>query len=99
MEIKSIKKDELLAIALYCVSDKKSKFVYNNINIKEIGIKLLNELEREQAKPQLTAEQLQQADVISPVCSICGGKGSYSYGGSFGGAVSTVRCNCGANYL
>ena len=37
--------------------------------------------------------------VISPVCSICGGKGSYSYGGSFGGSVSTVRCNCGANDL
>ena len=37
--------------------------------------------------------------VISPVCSICGGNGSYSFGGSFGGAVSTIKCNCGANGL
>ena len=55
--------------------------------------------EREQAPPQQPIKQLQQTDVISPVCSICGGKGSYSFGGSFGGSISTVRCNCGANGL
>ena len=37
--------------------------------------------------------------VINPVCPLCKGKGEYSFGGSFGGAVQTVRCPCGANGL
>ena len=37
--------------------------------------------------------------VINPVCPLCHGKGEYNFGGSFGGAVQTVRCPCRANGL
>ena len=38
-------------------------------------------------------------DVIKSVCPLCNGKGEYSFGGSFGSTVQTVRCPCGANGL
>ena len=46
-----------------------------------------------------TESKLNIADVINPVCPLCKGKGEYSFGGSFGGTVQTVRCPCGANGL
>ena len=49
-------------------------------------------------KPALQ-QALNKHDVINPVCPLCKDKGYYSFGGSFGGAVQTVRCSCGANGL
>lgn len=34
-------------------------------------------------------------DVSGQVCPLCHGRGEYHIGGSFGGNVEIVRCNCG----
>jgi|LakMenEpi03Aug12_release.lakeMendotaPanAssembly.Ray.scaffolds.fasta_scaffold1387197_2 hypothetical protein len=35
------------------------------------------------------------ADVSGQVCPLCFGRGEYHIGGSFGGSVQIIRCDCG----
>lgn len=44
---------------------------------------------------QTEGKNIVLSDVSGQVCPLCHGKGEYHIGGSFGGNVQIVRCNCG----
>jgi len=90
----STKKGKLVALLSYQDISRIDIDLNNGYDTIEIPINI-REIQKSVRDNMLVDQSVKSNRVKSNVCSICFGTGTYSYGGSFGGAILTQKCSCG----